>query len=531
MAMTGRKETMQKNATNKIELKRVQQELNESEERFRMLVEQSPDNILIHDLEGKILFTNASRVEVLGASSPDEIIGKNAMSFVHPDSLDFVQKTIAEALEDFQNGRFSVKSIEHKLIRLDGSEFYGEATGVPFFYKGELAIQTIIRDITKRKQAEEELSRAHDEMEARVRDRTSFLNRSNLLLRDSEARYRTLVETIPHGIQENDNDGIIIFSNQGHARILGYEVDELVGKAIWDFHESEEKREELRQYFKMLVEEQPPPVPYFSTCLTKDGRAIELDIEWNYKYDAQGDLQGFISIITDITERKQTEEKLKRSRKKLRNLALHLQKIQEDEKGRIARDIHDDLGQMLTALDFDIAYISKRLGPDQEELIDKAKKASELTGASIETIQRIASELRPTLLDDLGLMAAMEWQVDEYHKHTGIDCTVTFEEKIEIEERDLATALFRSFQEALTNVARHADATSVSATVKREDGWLVLEIIDNGRGIKPEEIAAKNSFGLSGMKERFYPFGGDIEIKGLKGEGTTIRVSIPYPIS
>lgn len=401
---------MQKNSTNKRELKRVQQELSDSEERFHMLVEQLPDNILIHDLEGKILFTNASRVEVFGASSPDEIIGKNAMAFVHPDSLDLVQKTIAEALEDFKNGRFSVKSIEHKLIRLDGSEFYGEATGVPFFYKGELAIQTIVRDITERKLAEEELKRTRDELESRVKERTKELS-------------------------------------------------------------------------------------------------------------------------TEIEERKLAERELKRSREELRNLALHLQNMQEQERGRIARDIHDDLGQMLTALDFDIAYMSKRFAPDQKELLEKAKKASELTKASIETIQRIASELRPTLLDDLGLMAAMEWQAEQYHKHTGIDCMVTFEKKIEIEDRDLATALFRAFQETLTNAARHADATSVTARVKRQDDRLVLEIIDNGRGIKTKEITAKNSFGLSGMKERFYPFGGNVEIKGIKGKGTTIRVSVPYPIS
>ncbi len=526
---------MKKYSTNKIELERVQQELNESEERFRMLVEQLPDNILIHDLEGKILFTNASRVEVFGASSPDEIIGKNAMAFVHPDSLDLVQKTIAEALEDFKNGRFSVKSIEHKLVRLDGSEFYGEATGVPFFYKGELAIQTIIRDITKRKLAEEELKRARDELETRIEERTKELSMeieerksAEEKLKESEARLQSILDNSTTVIYVKDVEGKYLLINKRFEDLFGVTREEIKGKTdhdIFPSHMADAFRANDLEVLKANA-----PVEFDEVAPHDDGPHTYISIKFPIN-DDNGNPYAVCGISTDITERKRTEEELKKSRKKLRNLALHLQKIQEDERGRIARDIHDDLGQMLTALDFDIAYMSKRFAPDQKELLEKAKKASELTRASIETIQRIASELRPALLDDLGLMAAMEWQADEYHKHTGIDCMVTFDSKIEIEDRDLATAFFRSFQEALTNAARHADATSVTARVKREDDRLVLEIIDNGRGIKPEEIAAKNSFGLSGMKERFYPFGGDIDIKGIEGEGTTIRISIPYPIS
>ena len=161
---------------------------------------------------------------------------------------------------------------------------------------------------------------------------------------------------------------------------------------------------------------------------------------------------------------------------------MHLQSRQEQESGRIARDIHDDLGQLLTAIDFDLAYIAKRLHPEQKELLSKTKKASELAKASIETVQRIASELRPTILDDLGLMAAMEWQAEEYRKHTEINCKVTFDPRIEIDDSDLATALFRAFQEALTNTARYADATRISVSVRMDDSRLVLEIIDNGIG-------------------------------------------------
>ena len=227
-------------------------------------------------------------------------------------------------------------------------------------------------------------------------------------------------------------------------------------------------------------------------------------------------------------ERKQVGEDLSSSREKLRHLSLHLQTMQEQERARIARDIHDDLGQILTALDFDISYMAKKLLPNQKELIEKTKKMSELIKVSTATVQRIASELRPALLDDLGLMAAMEWQADEYYTHTGIDCEVIFDPSIEVKDKNLSTALFRAFQEALTNTARHADATNVSARVQKENGSLVLQVSDNGKGIKEKDISDRGSFGLSAMRERFYPFGGDVRIEGKKDKGTTIYISLPF---
>jgi signal transduction histidine kinase len=201
--------------------------------------------------------------------------------------------------------------------------------------------------------------------------------------------------------------------------------------------------------------------------------------------------------------------------------------MQEQERGRIARDIHDDLGQLLTALDFDLAYVNKRLKADQEDLREKAAKMSELIRVSTETVQRIASELRPALLDNLGLMAAMEWQADEYSAHTGIDCEVNFETSIKVSNKDLSTALFRAFQEALTNAARHANPSKVSINVKKKNGLLTLEVSDDGKGISEKEVTSRHSFGLSGIMERFYPFGGNVKIKGIKDKGTTVSIEVP----
>ena len=209
-------------------------------------------------------------------------------------------------------------------------------------------------------------------------------------------------------------------------------------------------------------------------------------------------------------------------------MTLYLQKIQEQERAQIARDVHDDLGQLLTAMEFDIAYIAKKLLPEQKELISRTNKMSELIKASIGTVQRIASELRPSLLDDLGLMAAMEWQAEEFQKNTGIDCKITFDSKIEINEKDLTTALFRAFQEALTNAARHSNATNVSVSVRLDDSCIILEVSDNGKGIRKEDNTENNSFGLSAMKERFYSLGGNVKIKGIKDKGTTICITVPF---
>jgi PAS domain S-box-containing protein len=189
------------------ELKRIKRELQEGEERYRMLVEHSPDNVLIHDLEGRILFSNSSKVELFGAKTPDDIVGRNAMEFVHPGDLEYVKKESMEGLEEYKNGKPGIKTLEHRCLRLDGSEFYGEATGVPFIYKGELAIQVVIRDITRRKRAEEELGRARDELEAKVEERTAELTRVNAVLGESEKKYSTIFES--------SNDAIMLLDERG----------------------------------------------------------------------------------------------------------------------------------------------------------------------------------------------------------------------------------------------------------------------------------------------------------------------------
>lgn len=232
----------------------------------------------------------------------------------------------------------------------------------------------------------------------------------------------------------------------------------------------------------------------------------------------------------EIAERKRSEEELKQSRERLRDLASHLQTIREKEGSRIAREIHDELGQALTALKMDTHWVGQRLSKDQQLLLEKAKSMSKLIDTTIHSVQRISSELRPGLLDDLGLSAAVEWQAKEFQNRTNIQCKIiTIPEDI-ILDRATSTAIFRIFQETLTNITRHANATIVEAMLKQKSGTIELAVHDNGKGITEKEISDSRSFGLTGMQERAHSLGGYLTIRGARNKGTNVEVFIPTGI-
>lgn len=229
----------------------------------------------------------------------------------------------------------------------------------------------------------------------------------------------------------------------------------------------------------------------------------------------------------EIVARSEAEEELSESREQLRSLAVSQQRVREEERTRIARNIHDDLGQILTIFKFDLAWIRKRLGSDQEPLIDKINRTAELADNAMETVQRISSELRPTVLDDLGITAGIRWQAEEFQRRTGIRCSLAIESEEMDLDPELSTNIFRIFQEILTNVARHSEATRVDAIMRVANGMLSLEVTDDGRGITEGEISDPKSIGLTGIRERLYQFNGNVEVVGTQGRGTTVKVSVP----
>jgi two-component system sensor histidine kinase UhpB len=226
-------------------------------------------------------------------------------------------------------------------------------------------------------------------------------------------------------------------------------------------------------------------------------------------------------------DRQRAEERLRESHEQLRALSVYLQYVREEERTRIAREVHDELGQSLTALKLDLAWVSGRLPRSQRPLLDKLATMSDHVDATIQSIRRIATELRPGILDDLGLVAALEWQANEFQSRTGIQCHVTSTLQDTLLDADLNTTFFRIFQETLTNIMRHANATRVDVNSTTDAGWIVLTVQDNGRGIMPGEIRDRRSIGLLGMEERAALLGGEFSISGEPGRGTTVTVRIP----
>jgi signal transduction histidine kinase len=220
-------------------------------------------------------------------------------------------------------------------------------------------------------------------------------------------------------------------------------------------------------------------------------------------------------------------EEMNRRQAQLRELTAYLQTAREEERAYVAREIHDEFGQTLTALKMDLSWLARRLPQRQTDLAAKVNAMAGLVDGAVNTVRRIATELRPGLLDDLGLVAAIEWQAQEFARRTGLTVELHLGDQDLALDRDLATALFRIFQEALTNIARHAAATRVEIELVHQPDLLKLVVADNGKGIEPAQILAPRSLGLLGMRERARALGGDVVIEGSPGQGTTVTVRIP----
>ncbi len=236
-------------------------------------------------------------------------------------------------------------------------------------------------------------------------------------------------------------------------------------------------------------------------------------------------------ILVNALQRKRAQVELRRSQEQLRALSARLLSVQERERARIAREAHDELGQSLTALRFDLVALSKKLSARQAALRQKTQAMVKLVDTTLSSVRRIATELRPWMLDDLGLVAAIEWQLQEFEARTGIATALSTAPGQLSLDRDRSTTVFRIVQEALTNVARHAQATAVQVALRQDTYSVSLDVCDNGRGIPKEKIRDGRSLGLIGIRERLLPFDGRVEITGSAGQGTHVAVYMPMPDS
>ncbi len=338
-------------------------------------------------------------------------------------------------------------------------------------------------------------------------------------------KFHQFVNIIPQAVFEMDEAGNFDFLNPQGYTIFGYEKEQLTAEIKFWHLFAKHDRHRLKNNVHDVCRGNSNITGNEYTALRQDGSTFYVLIYSCPVHDDQKDkLHG---LILDIDKRRQAEMDLENSRDQLRDLSIHLQSVREEERSYLAREIHDELGQALTALKMDLLWIDKRLPKDSHEIIDKTKSMVTLLDSTIQIVKKICSDLRPGLLDDLGLKAAIEWYTEEFIARTGIDCDlqIMFDE-INI-DKDLEISIFRIFQETLTNITRHAMAKNVTADFDIKANIMYMRIEDNGIGISEAQIKDPKSLGLIGLRERVYPWGGELKIHGHKNKGTIVFAKIP----
>ncbi len=344
-------------------------------------------------------------------------------------------------------------------------------------------------------------------------------------LQQYQRNFKEIVDLLPQTVYEMDSNGNFKFTNQRGFESFGYSKADIKRGIKFTQLFIPEERERLKQNIGALLNGKRSEGNEY-TALRKDGSTFQALI-YSSPIVSNDKVTGFRGVVIDITNRKKAEKELENSRDQLRNLSSHLQSVREEERSLIAREIHDELGQALTALKMDLIWINKRIPTESNEITDKIEGMSDLISSTMKTVRRLSSELRPGLLDDLGLYATLEWYCEEFEKRTGIDCNLKLNQTDLQLNEEIAISVFRIFQETLTNVARHAQATRVSAQLYIDDHLLNMKIEDNGIGISEEKINDHQSLGLIGLRERVVPWGGTLAIQGRRYKGTTVTVNIP----
>ena len=416
------------------------------------------------------------------------------------------------------DGRYQ---LEYRLIHRNGTVRWAWERGMGVYDAQRilLALEGVVLDITQRKHAEE-------------------------AVREREARLTRILETIPGGVILADVSGTITYANPAAVRLVGATPDGVAGRRYndpgWRFIAPDGRAvpDEERLFNRVLRTGQAIYDAEMSVRLP-DGRVAVLSISAAPIRGADGTTISIVGAFNDITDRKRANDVLKDSEARfresaetLRILSARMNTVREEEGLRIARELHDELGQALTSLKMDLFWLDGQLAAAPEDrrlaaLREKSASILQLVDSSVQTVRRIAADLRPPLIDDLGFTAAVEWQAQEFQKRSGIACSVAALAGDSTVEPSRATALYRILQEALTNVARHSGATRVDIVLAQDAGSVVLDVRDNGRGITAAAAASPRSIGLLGMQERARVFGGDVRITRAEPRGTRVMATIP----
>jgi|CXWL01.1.fsa_nt_gi PAS domain S-box-containing protein len=476
------------------ERKVMEEALRQAEEKYRSIFDNAVEGIFQSTSSGRYLSVNPAMARMYGYASPEELMG-SVTDIAHEV---YVDPDCREALTRLLERQGVVRGFEYEVYRKDGSTIWisesvravRDGGGKILYYEGT------IEDITERRRAEEE-----------------------------RKRLAAMIESSNDAIMSL-TEGRVSFWNPAAEKLFGYSSEEILGKSVNILVPSHLLGEVERNVERILRGEQIQD--YETERVRKDGSIVPVSLTVSPLKDAHGKIVGPFAIIRDITERKRAEEELQRTLGELRTLSRRLEVVREDERTRIARELHDELGVRLTCLKMDLS----RLRPSMNEasrpkLEETVLSMIEQVDTTIAAVQGLVAELRPGVLDDLGLVAAIEWQCLDFERRSGIRCLVDSSEEDIPMDSARATAAFRICQEALTNVVRHARAKEIRVHLDKLDRELLLEIHDDGQGILPEKVTDARSLGLLGMRERAGAVGGALRIVGLPGHGTTVTLRLP----
>jgi two-component system sensor histidine kinase UhpB len=338
--------------------------------------------------------------------------------------------------------------------------------------------------------------------------------------------HQALFERAAIGIALADLEGRFVRANQAYLNMVGYNEAELITRTVNDITHADD-RELCRTLTEELLTGQRTSFHCEKRYCRKDGR-----IGWSRNTvstvsNGAGRPLLLVGFAEDITQRREATAALEESHDRLRDFAGRLRKARETERTNIARQIHDELGQVLTALHLDLSWVEARL-PDHDGLLgEKCRAMAELVQNTIGRVRNLASELRPAVLDSLGLPAAIEWETQQFTRRTGIPCTLDLPDEPLALDADRSTDVFRILQEALTNVARHSQAHHVDVRLRSRQGELQLRVSDDGRGFSADETESPHALGLMGMRERALPWNGTVDFHPRDGGGTVVTVCFP----
>jgi PAS domain S-box-containing protein len=466
------------------------------------LIEDISDAIISMDRDFCIISWNKAAERLYGYSA-EEARGQDAGILLRSRLDREVRQEVRKLLREQGYWYGEVKHFTKANVALD---VLVSASGLRDEHNVVAGFVTVCRDISERRHAEQRLISFNEELTRQVNEKTEEL--------------RDIFERVTDAFTAFDKWGNIVYTNRRANEIMGPSAAK-VGMNVWEYYPNTAKSGFKDAFDRAMATQQEQHLEVYAA-------AMNLWLE-EHLYPSQ---KGVSLIFRDITEEKKVREDLSRSHEDMRALASHLQDIREEERAHIAREIHDELGQQLTGLKMDLGWIDDQLERLEARVLrDRIGGSLRLLDHTIMTVRKIAAELRPGILDDLGLVAAIEWHAEEFEKRSGIRARFRAGMPGRRYPSAMSIGLFRICQEALTNVARHSGAQHVDIFLGYEEDRIVLRVSDDGRGLPEEGHGVRKTLGLLGIKERAMMLGGILEVASKTGEGVILTVSVPIGIS